>query len=227
MACWLLGSCAGFSIASRASPVVAPPDTISGFDTTLDMHSIRMPWFPIVGCLLLHGFGQGTDGVEKVVEKLYPKSERLKEIRMGDIVRELGIREGSRVADVGCGSGQFSAILANVVGNSGHVYCEDINDNKQFGLGQAKTNLKKQHVKNVDLIHGMAEDPKLPAGLDAVLIVNANHEMPKDQARLQHINESLKAGRHLVLVDNTPLPTAKRPRRKQTQNSVLPAEPAA
>ncbi len=186
-----------------------------------------MPRFPILVCLLLPVFGQGTDDVQKLVEKLYPKSERLKEIRMGDIVRELGIREGSRVADVGCGSGQFSAILANVVGNSGHVYCEDINDNKQFGLGQAKTNLKKQHVKNVDLIHGMAEDPKLPAGLDAVLIVNAYHEMPKYQAMLQHIKESLKAGGHLVIVDNTPLRTAKRPREKQTKNHVLAADLAA
>src|SRR5260370_9860368 len=224
MACWLLGSCAGFSIASRASPVVAPPDTISGFDTTLDMHSIRMPRFPILVCLLLPVFGQGTDDVQKLVEKLYPKAERQKDIRMGDIVRELGIRGGSWGADVGCGTGQFSAILANVVGNSGHVYCEDINDNKQFGLGQAKTNLKKQHVKNVDLIHGMAEDPKLPAGLDAVLIVNAYHEMPKYQAMLQHIKESLTAAGPPVIVDHTPLRTAKHPRQKQTNDHLRTAE---
>jgi len=172
-------------------------------------------------------FSLRADDVQTLVEKLYPKSDRLKEIRMGDIVRELGVREGSRVADVGCGSGQFSVILSNIVGPGGKVYCEDINDNKQFGLGLAKDNLKKQHVKNAELIHGAAEDPKLPAGLDAVLIVNAYHEMTQYQAMLRHIGEALKAGGHLVIVDNTPLRTAKRPREKQTRNHVLAADLAA
>ena len=170
---------------------------------------------------------QGADDVQKLVEKLYPKNERLKEIRMPDIVHELGIREGSRVADVGCGPGQLSAILAHVVGDAGRVYCEDINDNKQFGLGKAKENLKKQHVKNVELIHGAADNPKLPAGLDAVMIVNSYHEMPQYPAMLQHIRESLKTGGHLVIMDNTPLKTAKRPREKQTKNHVLSSDLAA
>ena len=191
------------------------------------MRQFFVPRILIGVCLAGSLAGQAPGDVQKLVEKLYPKSDRLKEIRMGDIVRELGIREGSRVADVGCGSGQFSVILANVVGANGHVYCEDINDNKQFGLGQAKTNLKKQHVKNVDLIHGLAEDPKLPAGLDAVMIVNAYHEMPQYQAMLMHILESLKPGGRLVIVDNTPLRTAKRPREKQTKNHVLAADLAA
>ena len=176
----------------------------------------------IVSCCLLPLWGQsGSDDVQKLVEKLYPKNQRLKDIRMGEIVTQLSIREGSQVADVGCGSGQFSVILSNVVGASGKVYCEDIADGKQFGLSAAKNNLKKQHVKNAVLIHGLAEDPKLPAGLDAVMIINSYHEMVKYQAMLQHIRESLKPGGHLVIMDNRPLRTASRPRDKQTQNHVL------
>src|ERR1017187_4775637 len=67
-----------------------------------------------------------TDSVQKLVETLFPKSTRLKEIRMGEIVRELGIREGSQVADVGCASGEFSIVLSHIVGPQGRVYCEDI-----------------------------------------------------------------------------------------------------
>ena len=172
-------------------------------------------------------FALRADDVQALVEKLYPKSNRLKEIRMGDMVKELGVHEGSRVADAGCGQGQFSVILANVVGPSGHVYCEDISDNKQFGLPAAKKALKEKHVKNADLIHGGAEDPKLPQGLDAVLIVNAYHEMTKYQEMLRHIRDSLRPGGRLVIMDNTPLRTAKRPRDKQTQNHVLSADLAA
>jgi ubiquinone/menaquinone biosynthesis C-methylase UbiE len=168
------------------------------------------------------------DSVQQLVESLYPKDDRLKEIRMGDIVRQLGIHQGSRVADVGCGAGEFSVILSHIVGTSGKVFCEDIVDQKDWGLRLAKSNLKKQHVKNAVVIHGDDDNPKLPQGsLDAVLIENAYHEMPQYQSMLRQIHESLKPGGRLVILDNTPLRTAKRPREKQTDNHVLSSDLAA
>lgn len=172
--------------------------------------------------------GQQARDVQKLVESLYPNNERLKEIRMGDIVKELAIHDGSQVADVGCGQGDFSVILSHVVGAGGKVYCEDIADQKDWGLRLARANLKKQHVKNAVVIHGAPDNPKLPEGsLDAVMIVNAYHEMPKYQAMLEHIKESLKPGGRLVILDNTPCRTAQRPRDKQTKNHVLSADFAA
>jgi ubiquinone/menaquinone biosynthesis C-methylase UbiE len=177
-------------------------------------------------CILLRLHAQ--DSVQQLVESLYPKNNRLKEIRMGDIVRQLAIHQGSQVADVGCGAGEFSVILSHIVGIAGKVYCEDVVDQKDWGLRLARANLKKQHVKNAMVIHGAADNPKLPQGtLDAVLIVNAYHEMPQYQAMLQHIRESLKPGGRLVILDNTPLRTAKRPREKQTNNHVLSSDLAA
>jgi predicted methyltransferase len=167
---------------------------------------------------------QTTDPVQKLVETIYPQNDRLKDIRMGDIVRQLKIKEGSRVADVGCGAGELSVILSHVVGSAGKVYCEDIADEKDWGLRLAKANLKKQHVKNAVLIRGGEDNPKLPVALDAVLIVNAYHEMPKYESMLRHIQESLKPGGRLVILDNTPLRTGKRPREKQTNNHVLSSD---
>lgn len=167
---------------------------------------------------------QTTDPVQKLVETIYPKNDRLRDIRMGDIVRQLKIKEGSRVADVGCGAGEFSVILSHVVGSAGKVYCEDIAAEKDWGLRLAKANLKKQHVKNAVLIRGGEDNPKLPVALDAVLIVNAYHEMPKYESMLRHIQESLKPGGRLVILDNTPLRTGKRPREKQTNNHVLSSD---
>ncbi len=171
---------------------------------------------------------QTPDDVQKLVEKLYPKNTRLKEIRMGEIVRELGIHQASQVADVGCGQGDFSVILSNLVGPTGKVYCEDVSDNKQFGLPAAKSKFKKQGVKNVTLVHGDPDNPKLPAAsLDGVLIVNAYHEMLKYEPMLRALRESLKPGGRLVIVDNTPNRTAQRPREKQTNNHVLSSNLAA
>jgi ubiquinone/menaquinone biosynthesis C-methylase UbiE len=168
------------------------------------------------------------DSVQQLVETLYPKNTRLKEIRMADIVRQLSIHDGSQVADVGCGAGEFSVILSHVVGSTGRVYCEDIVDEKDWGLHLAKANLKKQRIKNAVVIRGDADNPKLPqATLDAVLIVNAYHEMPQYQSMLRHIRESLKPGGRFVILDNTPFRTAQRPREKQTNNHVLSPNLAA
>jgi ubiquinone/menaquinone biosynthesis C-methylase UbiE len=157
---------------------------------------------------------------QQLVESLYPKNQRLKETRMTDLVHHLAIQEGSRVADVGCGNGEFSVILSHVVGPAGKVWCEDISPRAVA--------VKRDHSKNITVVKGAGDDPKLPAGaLDAVLIVNAYHEMPKYEAMLRHIRESLKPNGRLVILDNRPNRTAQRPRDKQTNNHVLSIDLAA
>ena len=162
-----------------------------------------------------------ADPTQQIVESLYPKNERLRKTRVGDLVTHLGIREGSRVADVGCGQGQFSVILSRVVGPSGHVWCEDIE--KSPGR-----EVKRHHAKNVTVVRGLADDPKLPVGsLDAVLMVIAYHEMPQYQAMMRHVREALKPGGRLVILDIKPNRTGARPREKQAGNHVLSPDLAA
>ena len=52
-------------------------------------------------------------------------------IRMADIFQALGLRDGSRVADVGAGPGVFAVAMARVVGNTGRVFAIDV-DEKVF-----------------------------------------------------------------------------------------------
>ena len=155
--------------------------------------------------------------VQKLVEEMYPNNDRMKAIRMADLTRELKIQAGSKVADVGCGSGEFSAVLGKIVGPSGHVYCVDVDD-----LKDARRNFKRHNVRNIVLVKGLDDDPKLkPGSVDAVLIVNAYHEMPKWDGMLRHLREALKPGGNLVICDNTPHRTAARPRESQTKNHVI------
>jgi ubiquinone/menaquinone biosynthesis C-methylase UbiE len=187
-----------------------------------------MRWFCILPLLIFLCCGQDGGAAQKLVENLYPKNDGLKEARIGEIVRLAGIREGSVVADVGCGPGEVSVILSHIVGTDGKVYCEDISEEKHRGLPAARANLKKQRVKNVTTIHGNPDNPRLPPrALDVVLIINAYHEMPQYALMLQHIRESLKPEGRLIIWDNRPNRTINRPREKQCNNHVLSADFAA
>ncbi|HZL56461.1 MAG TPA: methyltransferase domain-containing protein [Bryobacteraceae bacterium] len=171
--------------------------------------------------------GSSAD-LQALTEKLFPHTERLKEMRIPEIVAALRIGSGSVVADVGCGGGEYSVLLAGVVGNAGRVYCEDISDDKQWGLPAARRLVAKRHTRNITILRGGSDDPTLAVGsLDAVLIVNAYHEMPQYRSMLRHIRESLRPGGRLVIVDNRPQRTADRPREKQTGNHVLSVDLAA
>src|SRR4030095_9623699 len=55
--------------------------------------------------------------------------------RLDDIFRELGVRAGARVADVGAGSGFYTVRLSRAVGDSGRVYAVDVSPR---ALGQLR-----------------------------------------------------------------------------------------
>jgi len=119
--------------------------------------------------------------------------------RPDDIVAALGLTAGSRVADVGAGDGFFTARLARTVGPEGRVLAVDIDEKV---LERLKQRVEKDGLSNVDVIRGEPNDPRLPANsLDAVLIVNAYHEMPAHAAMLEHIRKALRAKGRLVIVE--------------------------
>jgi ubiquinone/menaquinone biosynthesis C-methylase UbiE len=119
--------------------------------------------------------------------------------RTAEILVALGAVPGARIADVGAGDGFFTVRLARAVGPQGHVIAEDI-DRK--ALDRLQTRVAQEFLTNVDVVLGEPDDPRLPdATLDAVLIVNAYHEMESFRSILEHIRRALKAEGHLVLVE--------------------------
>ncbi len=123
--------------------------------------------------------------------------------RIDEIFTALGIRDGSTVADIGAGPGFFTVRLARAVGREGRVYAVDVSDSV---VSRLKERVRSEQLDNVEVVQGGTDDPHLPEGaLDAVLIVNAYHEMRQHQAMLGKIRHALKADGRLVLVE----PTAK------------------
>jgi ubiquinone/menaquinone biosynthesis C-methylase UbiE len=118
----------------------------------------------------------------------------------GKIMDALGIGDASVVADLGAGSGWFTIRLANRVGPNGQVYAEDI----QRPMIQAiKVRVDRLGLKNVATVLGIATDPRLPAPVDAVLIVDAYHEMEQPVALLTNLAKSLNPMGRIGIVDFT------------------------
>jgi predicted methyltransferase len=130
-----------------------------------------------------------------------PRTERDGWQRPVRIMEELGIREGSAVADIGAGGGYFTFRLAARVGTKGKVYAEDL-DAK--GLAAIRDRSEREKLTQIETIQGSADDPKLgDRRLDAALVVDAFHEFTNVEAMVDAIARTLKPGGRLGIIDRT------------------------
>jgi ubiquinone/menaquinone biosynthesis C-methylase UbiE len=114
------------------------------------------------------------------------------------IMDALRIAEGSVVADIGAGGGWFTIRLARRVLPTGVVYAEDIQPQMIESINRR---VQLERLTNVTTVLGTAKDPRLPHGLDAVLIVDAYHELEDPVALLRNVAVSLKPQGRIGVVD--------------------------
>jgi predicted methyltransferase len=118
--------------------------------------------------------------------------------RPEDVMDALNISESSVVADLGAGSGWFTVRLAVRVGPNGKVYAEDIQHQMIEAINRR---VAREGLRNVDTIFGSASDPRLPEPVDAVLIVDAYHEMEHKIALLRNVAKALKPDGRLGIIN--------------------------
>ena len=120
------------------------------------------------------------------------------------IMDALGIAEGSKVADIGIGSGWFTIRLARRVGPNGRVYAEDV---QRQMLEATRRRVSREGLKNVETILGTETNPNLPArALDAILIVDTYPEVD-DKNRvtfLRNLAAALKPNGRIGVVNYKP-----------------------
>src|SRR5271157_4093263 len=87
------------------------------------------------------------------------QAKRERDLKMPEIIRALDLKEGSKVADIGAGDGYYEVAMSRAVGAQGRVAAEDISAGAIKRLHQR---VDEDHLANVDVIEGAADDPKLP-----------------------------------------------------------------
>jgi predicted methyltransferase len=142
--------------------------------------------------------------------------------KVDEIFKAMAVAPGSVVADIGAGDGFFTSRLSKLVGTQGKVHAVDISAD---ALRRLRARVAADALTNVDVIEGAVDDPRLPPGtLDAVLIVNAYHEMTQHQRVLAGIRSALKPGGRLVIVEPIAASRRKAERDQQARNHEIAIE---
>ena len=119
--------------------------------------------------------------------------------RPDQIMDALGIADASVVADIGAGSGWFTIRLARRVGPQGVVYAEDVQKEMITSLSRR---VSREGLNNVRPVLGFKNDPALPPhSIDAVLVVDAYHEIENRVAVLSSLARALKPQGRIGVVD--------------------------
>lgn len=115
------------------------------------------------------------------------------------VLRMLGIEDGQALADLGCGTGYFTAPLSGLVGPAGKVYAVDI---EQEMLDHVMSREDLPTYRNVVPVLAEPSDPLLPENeLDLILTVNTWHHIDGRIKYLKKLQAALKPYGRLVIVD--------------------------
>lgn len=127
------------------------------------------------------------------------RPSREREEQPTKLLESLRIEKGSKVADIGAGSGYFTVRLAKLVGETGTVYAVDIQPEM---LTILRNRAKKEGLENIELVQGTIVDPKLPADtIDLILLVDVYHEFSHPWEMADAMIRSLKPGGRIVFVE--------------------------
>ncbi|NER13606.1 methyltransferase domain-containing protein [Leptobacterium flavescens] len=149
----------------------------------------------------------------------YEWKERDSWMDVAGIMELAGIEKGTAVADIGCHEGYLSIHLARKVGESGKVYAVDV---RQDRLDKLKENLKERNLKNVKVILGDYDNPKLKENsLDAVVIMDTYHEMRDYMEILKHVKKALKPDGRILILEKFKHYTRNKSREHQTDAHTL------
>jgi glutathione peroxidase-family protein/ubiquinone/menaquinone biosynthesis C-methylase UbiE len=115
---------------------------------------------------------------------------REEEEKTSEMIKELNLKPGISVADIGSGNGYHTLMMAKIIGEKGQAYAVDIQPEMLIMLEERA---KKVGMDNIKLIENRFWDADLPEkSVDFVLMADVYHEFSHPQQMLSSIKKSLK-----------------------------------
>ena len=126
------------------------------------------------------------------------REEREMEENTSQLLKNLAVKPGMVVADIGAGSGYHSTLLSKMVGN-GKVYAVDIEPEMIAYLNER---IKQEKLSRIVPVLSTEKNVALPENsVDIILLVDVYHEFSFPYEMALSMRSALKPGGKLVLVE--------------------------
>jgi cyclopropane fatty-acyl-phospholipid synthase-like methyltransferase len=114
-----------------------------------------------------------------------------------EVIQALALKPDAIIADIGSGTGYFSARLANMV-PKGRVYGVDTEPDMVKYLADRA---KREGLKNITAVAGTPGDPRLPDKVDLIIMVDVFHHVEDRDRYFRRLRDSLKPGGRIAIID--------------------------
>lgn len=121
---------------------------------------------------------------------LYPRKK---------ILDELGIKSGHSILDFGCGTGVYSLLAAEYVGEKGKVYALDAH---LLSVSHVQKKAEQKGLKNIQTIHSNEHTALQDGSIDMVFLYDIFHMLKDPENVLLELHRVLKPGSHLSFSDH-------------------------
>ncbi len=115
---------------------------------------------------------------------------------------QFGISDGMQVADFGAGNGYYAFLLARKVGETGKVYCIDIQSDL---LQKVSKEAEGEGLSNIEIVSGNIEKEKgstlKEESVDVVLIANTFFQIEDREAVLKEAFRILRPKGRVLLIE--------------------------
>jgi ubiquinone/menaquinone biosynthesis C-methylase UbiE len=138
--------------------------------------------------------------------KMFENAERDVWQKPDEVVKQLQLRPGDVVADIGAGTGYFTRRFAAAVEPQGKAVGLDIESTMVTHINEEA---QKRGLTNLSARQVLPNDPQLePRSVDVVFICDTYHHMQERVAYARLLAQALKPGGRVVIVDfqKRPLP---------------------
>ncbi len=114
-----------------------------------------------------------------------------------EVISALALKPDATVADIGAGTGYFSARFSRML-SEGKVYAVDLEPDMVKYL---RERAQREHLDNMVAVQGKADDAALPEKVDLALLVDVYHHIDAREAYFRRLQASLKPAGRVAIID--------------------------